>query len=152
MPVPSQESELSCICVYGVLILSLSRILLLIYCSNSVVFFCFSIYLKMVGWNCRNYMWIKQKRFKFMLLNATFNNISVILWWSILLMEETGIPRENNWPVASHWQTSSHNVASSTPGLKLTTLVVIDTDYAGIYKSNYHTIMTTTTAHLIINL
>jgi hypothetical protein len=30
------------------------------------------------------------------LLNATFNNISVILWWSVLLMEETGGPGENH--------------------------------------------------------
>ena len=30
-------------------------------------------------------------------------------------MEETGGPRENHGPVASHWQTLSHNVASSTP-------------------------------------
>ena len=25
-----------------------------------------------------------------------FNNISVILWWSVLLMEETGGPGENH--------------------------------------------------------
>jgi len=29
-------------------------------------------------------------------LNATFNNISVISWRSFLLVEETGVPRENN--------------------------------------------------------
>ena len=34
--------------------------------------------------------------------NATFNNISVISWWLVLLMEETGGPRENHRPVASH--------------------------------------------------
>jgi hypothetical protein len=34
--------------------------------------------------------------------NATFNNISVISWWSILLVEETGGPRENHRPVTSH--------------------------------------------------
>ena len=34
-----------------------------------------------------------------MVLNATFNNISVISWRSVLLMEETG---ENHRPVASH--------------------------------------------------
>jgi hypothetical protein len=50
--------------------------------------------------------------------NVTFNNISVILWLSLLLMEETG---ENHRPAASHWQTLSHNVVSGT----LTTLVVI---------------------------
>ena len=41
----------------------------------------------------------------FMVLNATFYNISVISWWSVLLVEETGVPRENHWPVTSHWQT-----------------------------------------------
>ena len=34
--------------------------------------------------------------------NATFNDISVISWWSVLLVEETGVPRENDRPVASH--------------------------------------------------
>jgi hypothetical protein len=42
--------------------------------------------------------------------NTTFNNISVISWWSVVLMEETGGPGENHRPVASHWQTLSHNV------------------------------------------
>ena len=30
-----------------------------------------------------------------MVFNATFNNISVITWQSVLLMEETGVPEEN---------------------------------------------------------
>jgi len=42
-----------------------------------------------------------------MVLNATFNNISVISWWSVLLVEETG---ENHQPATSHWKTLSHNV------------------------------------------
>jgi hypothetical protein len=42
--------------------------------------------------------------------NATFNNISVISWRSVLLVEETGGPGENHRPAASHWQTLSHNV------------------------------------------
>jgi len=37
-----------------------------------------------------------------MMLNATFNNISVISWQSVLLMEETGVLGENNRPNASH--------------------------------------------------
>ena len=37
-----------------------------------------------------------------MLLNATFNNVSVISWRSVLLVEETGLPGENHRPVASH--------------------------------------------------
>jgi len=45
-----------------------------------------------------------------MVFNATFNNISVISWRSVLLVEETGVPRENHQPVASDWQILSHNV------------------------------------------
>ena len=33
---------------------------------------------------------------------ATFNNISAISWWSVLLVEETGVPRENHRPATSH--------------------------------------------------
>jgi hypothetical protein len=33
-----------------------------------------------------------------MVFNATFNNISVILWRLVLLVEETGVPRENHRP------------------------------------------------------
>ena len=47
-----------------------------------------------------------------MVFSATFNNISVISWWLVLLVEETG---ENHRPVATHSQTLSHNVVSSTP-------------------------------------
>jgi hypothetical protein len=36
------------------------------------------------------------------MLKATFNNISVISWGSDLLVEETGVHRENNPPIASH--------------------------------------------------
>ena len=34
-----------------------------------------------------------------MVFNATFNNISVILWWSVLLVKETEGPGENHQPV-----------------------------------------------------
>jgi hypothetical protein len=37
-----------------------------------------------------------------MVFNATFNNISVISWWSVLLVDETGVPRENHRPATSH--------------------------------------------------
>jgi hypothetical protein len=50
-----------------------------------------------------------------MVFNVTLNNISVILWRSVLFVEETGVPGENHWPAASHWQTLSHNAVSSTP-------------------------------------
>jgi hypothetical protein len=40
-----------------------------------------------------------------MVFNTSFNSISAILWWSVLLVEQTGVP----------WQTLSRNVVSSTP-------------------------------------
>ena len=57
-------------------------------------------------------IWVKVTVF-----NATFNNISTISWRSVLLVEEAGVPTENNPPAASHWQTLLHNVVSSTPRL-----------------------------------
>jgi hypothetical protein len=56
-------------------------------------------------------------RVRVMMFNATFNNISVISWRLVLLVEETGLPGENHRPAASHWQTLSNNVVSSTPRL-----------------------------------
>jgi hypothetical protein len=37
-----------------------------------------------------------------MVFNATFNNISVISWQSVLLVEETGVHGENHRPAESH--------------------------------------------------
>jgi hypothetical protein len=31
-----------------------------------------------------------------MAFNVTFNHISVISWWSVLLVEKTGVPGENH--------------------------------------------------------
>jgi hypothetical protein len=36
------------------------------------------------------------QRVRVMVLNTTFNNISVISWQSVLLVEETGVPGENH--------------------------------------------------------
>ena len=73
-------------------------------CRDKLLFNC----QKMIGKVNNNW-------FMFMVFNATFNNISVISWWSVLLVEETGVPGENHRHVASHWQTLSHNVVSSKP-------------------------------------
>jgi hypothetical protein len=43
-------------------------------------------------------LWV---RISFTVVNATFNNISGISWWSVLLMEKTRVPRENHRPAAS---------------------------------------------------
>ena len=48
-----------------------------------------------------------------MVFNATFNNISVISWQSVLLVEETGVSGENHQPATSHWQTLSYVQAST---------------------------------------
>jgi len=37
-----------------------------------------------------------------MVFNATFNNISALTWWSILLVVETVVPGENHRATASH--------------------------------------------------
>jgi hypothetical protein len=39
------------------------------------------------------------------------NDISVLLWRSGLLVEETGVPGENHQPTIRYRQTFSHNVA-----------------------------------------
>ena len=82
--------------------------------------------------------------FRFMVFNATFSNISVISWRSVLLVEETW---QNHQP-ASRWQTLSHNTQLHLAwlGFELATLVVIGTDCIGSCKSNYHM---TTTAPLV---
>ena len=41
-------------------------------------------------------------RVRAMMFNATVNNNSVILWQSVLLVEETEVPRENHRPATSH--------------------------------------------------
>jgi hypothetical protein len=86
--------------------------------------------------------------FKFMVFYATFNNISVISWQSVLLVEETLVSGENHQPVASHWETLSQCCIENTSpwtGFKLTTLVVIGIDCTDSCKFNYHMISTTTT-------
>ena len=69
---------------------------------NSVCIFCVDVFQHLGG--------------RVMIVNNTFTDISVISWWSVLLVGETGVLRENYRPVESHWQTLSHNVVSSTKG------------------------------------
>ena len=72
-----------------------------------------------------------------MVFNTTFYNISVISWWSILLVEETDLPIENHWP--SPWA-----------GFELETLMVIGTDCTCSCEFNCHTIMTVTASYVIV--
>ena len=83
----------------------------------------------------------KVVRVRVQVFNATFNNISVISWRSVLLVEETRVPGENHWPVASHWQALSRNVVPNTPrlsGIRTQNSVVIGTDYISSCKSHDH--------------
>jgi hypothetical protein len=66
---------------------------------------------------------------------VAFNNISVISSRPVLLVDETEVHGENYRPVASHRQTLSHNVVSSTSRHELTALVVI-----GSVQRNHSTI------------
>jgi hypothetical protein len=41
-------------------------------------------------------------RVRVMVFNTTFNDISVISWRSVLLVEESGVPGENHKPAPSY--------------------------------------------------
>jgi hypothetical protein len=87
---------------------------------------------------------------RFMVFNATFNNISIITWRSVLLMERTG---ENHRPATSYWQIYHimlYRVHLVWGGFKHTMLVVIGTDYIYSCTSNYHAIATTTSLVFIL--
>ena len=81
----------------------------------------------------------------FMVFNITFNNISVISWWSVLLVEVTEYPKK----ITNLSQVTDklyHIMLYTSPWsrFELTTSVVIGIDCIGSCKSNYHTIKATT--------
>jgi hypothetical protein len=69
------------------------------------------------------------------------NNISIISWGSVLLVEKIRVPRENHRP-AEVTDKLYHIMLYTSPwaGVEPTTPVGIGTDYIGSCKSNYHTI------------
>ena len=75
----------------------------------------FNILLTVIVYLITIYLYLQFGRF--MVFNATFNNSSAILWHTVLLVKETGVPGENHRPVPCHWQTLSHNVVLSIPRL-----------------------------------
>jgi hypothetical protein len=60
-------------------------------CDRSVVFSWNIIFASPYFQKCRVIALVR-----IMVFNATFSNISVISWLSVLLVEETGVPRENH--------------------------------------------------------
>jgi hypothetical protein len=69
----------------------------------------------------------KELRVRAMVFNATFNNISVISWRPVLLVEETGLLGENHRPVAIHrkvYHIMLYRVHLVWAGFELTTLYI----------------------------
>jgi hypothetical protein len=85
-----------------------------------------------------------------MVFNATFNNIPVISWRPVLLMEETGggnrRTRKKTTGLSQVTDKLYHIMLYTSPWsrFELTTSVMIGTDCIGSCKSNYHAITTTT--------
>ena len=55
--------------------------------------------------------------YRFLVSNATFNNISIISWRSAWLVENSEVPGKNYRPTVSQWQTLSYDVLWSIPRL-----------------------------------
>ena len=67
---------------------------------------------------CYNSLWLGEVRVRVRVINTTFNNVSVISWWSVLWVGKPELHGENHGHAASHWQTLSHNVLTTTPRLR----------------------------------
>ena len=86
--------------------------------------------------------WVRWLRVRVMFFNATFDNISIISWLSVLLVEDL----EKTTDLSQVTDKLYHMMLYTSPwaGIESTTSVVIDTDCTGSCKSNYHTITATT--------
>ena len=54
-------------------------------------------------------------RVRVMVFNMELNNVSVISWQSVSLVDETVVPGDNHGSLANLWENLSHKVVSKTP-------------------------------------
>jgi hypothetical protein len=77
-----------------------------------------------------------------MVSNATFNNISVISWLSVLLVEKTGVPKEKTTTLSQVTNKLCHILLYildlDWEGFEYLTLVVIGTDCIGCQKASWN--------------
>ena len=57
-------------------------------------------------------------RIRVVMFSATYYNIAIISWRSVLLVNETGAPRKKQRRTTNHEHTVSHHVVSSIPRLR----------------------------------